>query len=114
MVAADPGFQDEFGDAVSLSVDTTVLGAYWDDDLGVDAGSAYIFERNQGGPNNWGQVTKLLPQRGCPDPRGRRSRSCDHARAPCADAGTADSPNSRATNRDVVAHPQRRCAYPHR
>ena len=36
-----------------------IVGAYWDDDNFYHAGSAYIFERNQGGLNNWGQVTKI-------------------------------------------------------
>jgi len=45
-----------FGAAVGISGDTIVVGAYQDND---HRGAAYIFERNQGGTNNWGQVKKF-------------------------------------------------------
>lgn len=57
--AADPDFSDEFGDSVAISGDTVIVGSPFDDDNGSSTGSAYIFERNQGGANNWGQVKKL-------------------------------------------------------
>ena len=34
---------------------------------GTDSGAAYVFVRNEGGPNNWGEVTKLLASDGLPD-----------------------------------------------
>ena len=37
-----------------------MIGAKWDDDKGENSGSAYIFERNHGGNNNWGEVKKLI------------------------------------------------------
>jgi hypothetical protein len=52
---------DYFGYAVSISGDTIVAGAYMDDDNGTYSGSAYIFERNAGGSENWGQVKKITP-----------------------------------------------------
>ncbi|MCP4635114.1 MAG: hypothetical protein GY848_01395, partial [Methyloversatilis sp.] len=39
-----------------------VIGV-WED--GIDnAGEAYVFYRDQGGVDNWGQVTELIPQNG--------------------------------------------------
>ena len=57
--ASDAAAGDWFARSVSVSGDTTVIGAYWDDDGGSDSGSAYVFSRNQGGNDNWGQVIKL-------------------------------------------------------
>ncbi len=54
------GTNDEYGTAVAISGDTAVIGAQADDvGINVNQGSAYILERNAGGPNNWG-VVKLL------------------------------------------------------
>jgi hypothetical protein len=50
---------DKFGEAVAISGDYTVVGVPGDDDNGSGAGAAFIFARNQGGSNNWGQVSKL-------------------------------------------------------
>ena len=59
LTADDAATLDLFGDALAVSVDTVVVGARGDDDAGAESGSAYVFERNQGGPDNWGQVKKL-------------------------------------------------------
>ncbi len=59
LTAADAANYDYFGWAVSISVDTVVTGAYSDNDGGNNSGSAYAFERNQGGADNWGQVEKV-------------------------------------------------------
>ncbi|MCB8942277.1 MAG: cadherin-like domain-containing protein [Ardenticatenaceae bacterium] len=59
LIANDAVAEDRFGYSLSLSGDIALVGAYGDDDAGGFSGSAYIFERNQGGPNNWGQVAKL-------------------------------------------------------
>ncbi len=59
LTASDAAAEDNFGWAVSVSGDTAVVGAYKDDDAGSLSGSAYVFERNQGGIDNWGEVTKL-------------------------------------------------------
>jgi hypothetical protein len=47
---------DRFGYSVSLSGDTAVVGAPWADSYGTDMGQVYIFYRDQGGADNWGQV----------------------------------------------------------
>ena len=59
MTASGLSDDDKFGTAVAISGDYTVVGAPGDDDNGSGAGAAFIFARNQGGSNNWGQVGKL-------------------------------------------------------
>ncbi len=59
LIASDATERDQFGNSVSISGDTIVVGAFLDDDVDLDSGSAYVFERDQGGPGNWGEVTKL-------------------------------------------------------
>jgi len=64
LTASDGEPLDWFGHAVDVDGDTVVVGAYGDDDNGLSSGSAYIFERDLGGPDNWGQVTKKLASNG--------------------------------------------------
>ncbi|MEM7033345.1 MAG: Ig-like domain-containing protein [Chloroflexota bacterium] len=59
LTAGDGDLNDGFGISVSISDDSLVVGARHDSDAGASSGSAYIFQRDQGGPNNWGQVAKL-------------------------------------------------------
>jgi hypothetical protein len=60
LIAGDAAAGDFFGVSVSISGDLAVVGANYDDDGGSSSGSAYIFARNQGGTDNWGQVAKLI------------------------------------------------------
>ncbi len=64
LTASDGAADDAFGYSVAISGDTIVVGAYQDDDNGSDSGSAYVFGRNQGGADAWGQVAKLLASDG--------------------------------------------------
>ncbi len=64
IIANDGSASDRFGSAVSVSDDTIVAGAYGDDDNGYDSGSIYIFSRNEGGDNYWGQTEKIIPSDG--------------------------------------------------
>ncbi len=64
LTASDGAAGDLFGYSVALSGDTALVGSIYDEDNGDNSGSAYIFERNQGGTDNWGQVKKLLPSDG--------------------------------------------------
>ena len=58
--SADGAVNDQFGISVSISGGTLVAGAYLDDvGAETDQGSAYIFDRNLGGPSNWGQLKKI-------------------------------------------------------
>ncbi len=51
---------DLFGATLSLSGDRLLVGAPFSSEFGSLPGSAYIFERNQGGPHAWGQVARLV------------------------------------------------------
>jgi hypothetical protein len=59
LTADDAAAFDYFGYTVSISGDLAVVGARQDDDGGSNSGAAYIFARDQGGADNWGQVQKL-------------------------------------------------------
>jgi hypothetical protein len=59
LTAGDRAADDQFGYSVAISGDTVVVGSPWDDDDGSASGSAYVFQRDKGGANNWGQVEKL-------------------------------------------------------
>jgi hypothetical protein len=60
LVASDAAIGDRFGSSVALTDDTAVVGAPGDDHMGgANAGSAYVFQLNQGGPGAWGEVAKL-------------------------------------------------------
>jgi len=62
LVPAELEAGDAFGYSVAVDGDTAVIGAYLDDDSGDWKGSAYIFQRNQGGPDDWGRVKKISPE----------------------------------------------------
>ena len=57
LVAADGIADDQFGNSVSVSGDTAVIGAVGDDDGGSASGSAYVFVRSGG---TWTQQAKLV------------------------------------------------------
>ena len=59
LTASDGAASDQFGISVSVDGDTAIVGAHLNDDGGDASGSAYIFSRNQGGADNWGEVKKL-------------------------------------------------------
>lgn len=44
---------------VSINDDIVAIGSVGDDDNGTNSGSAYLFSKNEGGTNNWGQIKKL-------------------------------------------------------
>ncbi|MCD4751026.1 MAG: FG-GAP repeat protein, partial [Thermoanaerobaculales bacterium] len=56
----DPAVDDGFADAVAISGDTVVVAAVWADTTGVSGcGVVHLFERNQGGMDNWGHVRRV-------------------------------------------------------
>jgi uncharacterized repeat protein (TIGR01451 family) len=63
LTASDAQAGDVFGGSVAISGDTVIVGAVGEDggpgDPQDTAGAAYVFDRNQGGPEVWGQVAKL-------------------------------------------------------
>ena len=64
ITASDGAAFDYFGISVSINGATVVVGAFYDDDKGTNSGSAYIFKRDQGGANQWGQVKKITASDG--------------------------------------------------
>ena len=60
ITAAGGAEYDSFGDAVAVSGDTVVVGARGND----DNGSAYVFSRNAGGADTWGQTAKIIAAAG--------------------------------------------------
>jgi FG-GAP repeat protein len=65
LTASDGSKEDYFGDSVAIYGDTAIVGTS-NDAIGSNEGqgSAYIFERNKGGANNWGEVKKLIASDG--------------------------------------------------
>jgi hypothetical protein len=66
LTAGDGAAGDRFGYSVALSGNCAIVGAYTDDDKGVDSGAAYIFERSAG---IWVQRAKLTAADGAADDR---------------------------------------------
>ncbi len=67
LIPSDGGLGDRFGEAVAISGDTVVVGAFLaSHDINGDGlnergiGAAYVFGRNQGGSDNWGEVKKVV------------------------------------------------------
>ena len=57
LTSSDGAESDRFGNSVSLSGDTLVVGAYRDDDVTTNSGSAYVFTRSG---DVWTEQQKLL------------------------------------------------------
>lgn len=64
LVASDRASPDYFGSAVAISGDLIIVGAhlkYEDNETIGESGAAYIFQKDLGGVDNWGEVTKIIP-----------------------------------------------------
>jgi hypothetical protein len=61
LLAADAALGDYFGFSVALSGDTALIGAPYDDDNGLNSGSAYVFIRTG---STWTQQAKLFASAG--------------------------------------------------
>jgi len=59
LTSSDGKAGDRFGHFVSISGDTVIVGAPFSDSVKPSTGAAYVFDRNFGGTNNWGQTLKL-------------------------------------------------------
>jgi len=59
LTASDARNGDLFGYDVALSGDTIVAGAGWNGGGGTERGQAYLFSRNEGGADNWGEIQRL-------------------------------------------------------
>jgi len=60
LLASDGEAYEEFGHSVAIDGDFVVVGAYWDDDNGARAGSAYVFQRPATGWANMTETGKML------------------------------------------------------
>jgi hypothetical protein len=67
LIAGDAEMSDYAGYSVAVDGDTAVVGAYGEDDLGSEAGAAYIFVRDSYGV--WSQQQKLTASDGQADDR---------------------------------------------
>ncbi|MCZ6613411.1 MAG: FG-GAP repeat protein, partial [Thaumarchaeota archaeon] len=72
LTASDAESEDDFGDSVSISGDTAVVGSPFDDDGGSNSGSAYVFVRSAG---TWTQEAKLTASDATSEDRFGRSVS---------------------------------------
>ena len=61
LVASDGALNDRFGFSVSISGDYAIVGAFSEDISTATSadGAAYIFGKNEGGTDNWGEVKKI-------------------------------------------------------
>ena len=69
ITASDGAAEDQLGLGVAISGDTAIVGARLDDDNGTESGSVYVYERNAGGTDNWGEVTKITASDAAADDR---------------------------------------------
>jgi uncharacterized repeat protein (TIGR01451 family) len=61
LTASDTSQGAGFGDSVAIDGDTIVVGAPW---KAANTGAAYIFDRNKGGIDAWGEVKKIIASDG--------------------------------------------------
>jgi hypothetical protein len=81
VVATDPKSGDNFGSSLALDGDHLLVGSSLNDASGDNSGAAYMFYRNQGGADQWGQVAKLLATTGAADDNFGASVDLDGDRA---------------------------------
>jgi hypothetical protein len=60
ILPSDPANDVWFGSSLSIDGDLLVIGSAWDDTDGTNRGAAYLFSRNQGGADNWGELKKIF------------------------------------------------------
>ncbi len=66
LMASDYSQGDEFGSSVSISGDYIVVGAQYEDEDETgsnresNAGSAYVFKKDHGGTDSWGEIKKIV------------------------------------------------------
>ncbi|MCB0494215.1 MAG: hypothetical protein KDC93_17550 [Cyclobacteriaceae bacterium] len=64
IIPGDAAAEDSFGFSISVSSNIVVIGSPKDDDNGTDSGAIYIFDKDQGGADQWGLVKKIVPADG--------------------------------------------------
>ena len=88
LTASDGAAGDEFGFSVSLSGDRAIVGAWLDDDKGLNSGSAYIFRRDG---TVWTQEAKLTASDGAAGDQSGFSVSISGDRAIVSSHGDDDN-----------------------
>ncbi len=78
ITASDRQSGDAFGTAAAVSQDTVLIGAPGEDTEGDNAGAAYVFARNQGGADNWGQIRKITANDGAANDNFGIAVALDH------------------------------------
>lgn len=59
--ASDASALSQFGFAVGMHDEVLAVGAPYESVGGTNSGALYLFSRNQGGTNQWGQIKKIRP-----------------------------------------------------
>ncbi len=77
LTADDGDGFDHFGEVVSISGENAFVAAPEDDGIRPNSGSVYVFNRNEGGTDNWGQKAKLAAPDGPFDRNFGRSIASD-------------------------------------
>ncbi|MBC7774799.1 MAG: HYR domain-containing protein [Phycisphaerae bacterium] len=64
ITAVDGAQGDAFGQSLALHAETLLVGAPSDNEVAENAGAVYIFGKNTGGNENWGQIKKQTAANG--------------------------------------------------
>ncbi len=91
LTVSDGANSDFFGKSLSISGDTLVIGAYYNDEGGSNSGSAYVFTRTG---TTWSQQQKLMASDGVRDEKFGYAVSID------GDTIAIGAPNDRANGLD--------------
>jgi hypothetical protein len=89
LTAADGAPNDSFGSSVAISGSAVIVGAPGEDAGGSGAGAAYVFERDRGGADAWGQVQKLVASDAAAGARFGESAAAGGAAALVGASGTS-------------------------
>ena len=58
-VSSDEALFDNFAKTIAIDGDTLIVGASEEEASDADQGTVYVFDRNTGGPNQWGEAARL-------------------------------------------------------
>ncbi|MFA4850190.1 MAG: PGF-pre-PGF domain-containing protein [Methanoregula sp.] len=82
LTSSDGKASDHFGTSIAVNGSTTIVGSpFADVDLSSNQGKAYIYSRDKGGVNNWGQVAILVSSDGAADDCFGQSVAVDESTA---------------------------------
>ncbi len=61
IIQPDAAPQDLFAFRCDINGENLIIGAFGNNENGINAGAAYIYNKNFGGDNNWGMAYKIIP-----------------------------------------------------